>query len=39
MDNRVLKRVINKDKSLLQALKQMDAEEVKLLLVFEDDRF
>ena len=39
MDNRVLKRVINKDKSLLQALKQMDAEEVKLLLVFEADRF
>ena len=35
----MLKRVINKDKSLLLALKQMDAEEVKLLLVFEADRF
>jgi dTDP-glucose pyrophosphorylase len=39
MDNRVLKRKINNNNSLLQALKQMDAEEVKLLLVFDADRF
>ena len=39
MDNRVLKRVIDKNDSLLQALKKMDTEEVKLLLVFESDRF
>ena len=39
MDNRVLKRKINNDNNLLQALKQMDVEEVKLLLVFDADRF
>ena len=39
MESRVLKRMIDKNCSLLHALKQMDAEEVKLLLVFESDRF
>ena len=39
MENRVLKRMIDKSSTLLQALKQMDAEEVKLLLVFESDHF
>ena len=39
MDKRALKRIINHDSSLLQALKQMDVEEVKLLLVFEVGRF
>lgn len=39
MDERIIKRKIDQSASLLQALKQMDAEEVKLLLVFEADHF
>ena len=39
MDNRIEKRRIDVQDTLLQALKKMDAERVKMLLVFSGDHF
>jgi dTDP-glucose pyrophosphorylase len=39
MDNKITKRWINKNASLLSALKQMDKERVKVLFVFERNHF